>query len=125
SYAQFEEMEAFSRFSSRLDEAARQILERGRRVRETLKQRQYDPMTVSEQIAVLVAVTGGLFDGLAPEQVSEAESLVRSTMTLSLPDLCKRIEVGEDLDEQERERILAMIRPLMSSMQGDASHADP
>src|SRR5512137_2999127 len=44
SYAQFEEMEAFSRFSARLDESARRILERGRRVRETLKQRQYDPM---------------------------------------------------------------------------------
>jgi F-type H+-transporting ATPase subunit alpha len=125
SYAQFEEMEAFSRFSSRLDEAARRILERGRRVRETLKQRQYDPMPVSEQIAVLVAVTGGLFDGLLPEQVSDAESLVRSTMSLSLPDLCERIEAGEDLNEQGRERILAMIRPLMSSLQGNESHADP
>ncbi len=125
SYAQFEEMEAFSRFSSRLDEAARRILERGRRVRETLKQRQYDPMPVSEQIAVLVAVTGGLFDGLPPEQVSDAESQVRRTMTLSLPDLCERIEAGEDLNEQDRERILAIIRPLVSQLQGNESHADP
>jgi F-type H+-transporting ATPase subunit alpha len=125
SYAQFEEMEAFSRFSSRLDEAARRILERGRRVRETLKQRQYDPMPVSEQIAVLVAVTGGLFDELSPEQVSEAESQVRRTMTLSLPDLCERIEAGEDLNEQDRERILAVIRPLVSPLQGNESHADP
>jgi F-type H+-transporting ATPase subunit alpha len=125
SYAQFEEMEAFSRFSSRLDEAARRILERGRRVRETLKQRQYDPMPVSEQIAVLVAVTGGLFDGLPLEQVSEAESQVRRTMTLSLPELCERIEAGEDLNEQDRERILAAIRPLVFQVQGNESHADP
>ncbi|RQW90095.1 MAG: alternate F1F0 ATPase, F1 subunit alpha [Geobacter sp.] len=125
SYAQFEEMEAFSRFSSRLDEAARRILERGRRVRETLKQRQYDPMPVSEQIAVLVAVTGGLFDALMPEQVSEAESLVRSAMPSSLPDLCERIEAGDDLNEQDRDRILAMIRSLISSLQGNENHADP
>lgn len=112
SYAQFEEMEAFSRFSARLDESARSILERGRRVRETLKQRQYDPMRVSEQVAVLVAVTGGIFDGIPAEQVPEAEKRVRRTMTESLPELCLRIETGEELGEQERGKILEAILPL-------------
>lgn len=60
SYAQFEELEAFARFGTRLDEATRQTLERGRRVREVLKQHQYQPMPVAEQIAVLLAVTSGL-----------------------------------------------------------------
>lgn len=118
SYAQFEEMEAFSRFSSRLDEAARGILERGRRVRETLKQHQYDPMPVCEQVAVLVAVTNGIFDGLQPEQVAEAERKVREAMTNSLPDLCGRIEAGEELDECDRERILSLIRPPVTAFAG-------
>jgi len=125
SYSQFEEMEAFSRFSSRLDESARRVLERGRRVRETLKQRQCNPMPVPEQIAVLLAVTSGLFDGLLPEQVAETESQVRWKITNSLPDLCNRIEAGEVLSEQDREGILAAISLLVSSMPGSEYHADP
>lgn len=124
SYAQFEEMESFSRFSSRLDESTRRILERGRRVREILKQRQYDPMPVSEQIAVLLAVTGGVFDALQPEQVADAEKEVRLAMTRSLPDLCRRMESGEDLNDQDRERILALVRPLVARIPGNGSHAD-
>jgi F-type H+-transporting ATPase subunit alpha len=125
SYAQFEEMEAFSRFSSRLDESARRILERGRRVRETLKQRQYDPIPVGEQVAVLVAVTGGVFDDLPPERVVDAEKHVRRSMRESLPDLCRRIEEGRELAVSEREAILAAITPLPDSLresEGNAEH---
>jgi F-type H+-transporting ATPase subunit alpha len=124
SYAQFEEMEAFSRFSARLDESARHILERGRRVRETLKQRQYDPMPVSEQIAVLVAVTGGIFDDLPPDRVAEAEKHVRRAMTEVLPDLSLRIEAGQELDERDRERILAAILPFPETLGGNRDNAD-
>lgn len=124
SYAQFEEMEAFARFSARLDESARRILERGRRVRETLKQRQYDPMRVSEQVAVLVAVTGGIFDGLRTEQVADAEQLVRRTMAEALPELCVRIEAGEALNEQERGKILAALLPLPGQLQEKARNGD-
>lgn len=56
-YAQFEELEIFSRFSTRLDDETRHALARGRRVREVLKQAQYEPMPVFEQIVVLVTVT--------------------------------------------------------------------
>lgn len=111
SYAQFEEMEAFSRFSARLDESARRILERGRRVRETLKQPQYDPLPVSEQVAVLVAVTGGMFDDLPPELVADAEKHVRRVMRERLPDLCLRIESGQELEVTDREAIKAAILP--------------
>ncbi|MBW1834467.1 MAG: F0F1 ATP synthase subunit alpha, partial [Deltaproteobacteria bacterium] len=55
SYSQFEELETFSRFGTRLDEETRKTLDRGRRVREVLKQSQYEPMPVPEQAAVLVA----------------------------------------------------------------------
>jgi F-type H+-transporting ATPase subunit alpha len=124
SYAQFEEMEAFSRFSARLDESARRILERGRRVRETLKQRQYDPMPVGEQVAVLVAVTGGVFDGVQPDRVAEAEKYVRRAMKETLPDLCLAIEAGEKLDEKDREKILAAILPLPETLGGNDHNAD-
>ncbi|NEQ08175.1 MAG: alternate F1F0 ATPase, F1 subunit alpha [Moorea sp. SIO4E2] len=106
SYSQFEELEAFSRFGTRLDEATRQSLERGQRVREVLKQRQYEPIPVAEQIVVLLAVTQGLFDRLPLEEVSSAERSVRQAVVEQLPEVCRRIEVGEKLSEGDRQALL-------------------
>ncbi len=61
-YSQFEELETFARFGTRLDAATRRTIERGHRVREVLKQQQYQPLPVADQIAVLLAVTEGMFD---------------------------------------------------------------
>jgi len=106
SYSQFEELEAFSRFGTRLDEDTRRTLERGRRVREVLKQPQYKPLPVSEQIAVLVAVSKGAFDDLPPERIADAEKGIRSAVTNQLPELCERIERGEDLGDNDLEELL-------------------
>ena len=72
-YSQFQELEAFSRFGTRLDERTRKTLEHGYRVREVLKQAQFDPMPVAQQIGVLLAVTQGLFDDIPLERVATAE----------------------------------------------------
>lgn len=107
-YSQFEELEKFARFSSQLDEDSRQTLERGRRIRETLKQSQYEPLNVPEQIAALVAVTSGGFDRLRPEEIAEAQRSVRDAMSDELPDLCERIVSGEELADDEVGSIAAM-----------------
>lgn len=101
SYSQFEELEAFSRFGTRLDDDTRKTLERGRRVREVLKQPQYAPLSVSEQIAALVAVNRGVFDELDVKDLAEAERRVGKTVKEELSDLCDRIERGEELAEED------------------------
>ena len=101
SYSQFEELEAFSRFGTRLDDDTRKTLERGRRVREVLKQPQYAPLSVSEQIAALVAVNRGVFDELDVKEMAEAERRVGKTVKEELSDLCDRIERGEELAEED------------------------
>ena len=106
SYSQFEELETFSRFGTRLDEETRKTLDRGRRVREILKQPQYQPMSVPQQIAVLLAVTEGVFDQLSPDQIVWAEQVVRKAVTKELPDLCTRIQSGEKLNEMDRDAIV-------------------
>lgn len=106
SYSQFEELEAFSRFGTRLDEDTRRTLERGRRVREVLKQPQYKPLPVSEQIAVLVAVNKGAFDGLPLERIHDAEKTISSAVMAQVPELCERIERGEDLRDTDLEDLL-------------------
>lgn len=97
SYSQFEELETFARFGTQLDEDTRKTLERGRRVRQVLKQPQYSPIRVAEQIAVLVALNDGVFDSIPLDEIAETEKRIRGAVTAELADLCHRIERGEEI----------------------------
>ena len=110
SYSQFEELETFSRFATRLDDETRKRLERGRRVREILKQPQYQTMPVAEQIAVFVAVNKGVFDEFSLEQISHVERLIRKEVTAHLSHLCEQIEAGSQLKDEDQEAILSIAR---------------
>jgi len=101
SYSQFEELEAFSRFGTQLDEETRKQLQRGQRIREIFKQPQYSPLPVEEQTAVLVAANQGLFDEIPLEDVAEAATKVRAAVTDRLPEVCKRIRGGESLSDED------------------------
>ncbi|AGL03408.1 alternate F1F0 ATPase, F1 subunit alpha [Desulfoscipio gibsoniae] len=106
SYAQFEELEVFSRFSMRLDESTRKTLERGWRVREILKQPQYAPIPVPEQIAVLLAVTGGSFDELPLDRIGEAALALTRAVAEEMPALSRHIESGEKIRNEDRQALL-------------------
>jgi F-type H+-transporting ATPase subunit alpha len=107
-YAQFEELETFARFGTRLEESTRQTLERGRRVREVLKQNQYQPLSVAEQIAVLLSVTAGLFDDYPLEQMATGEQALCRAVTEQLPAVCQRMQSGEPLSPSDRAALLAV-----------------
>jgi F-type H+-transporting ATPase subunit alpha len=124
-YAQFEELETFSRFGTRLDEATRQTLERGRRVRESLKQRQFDPMPVPEQIAVLLAVSSGLFDSLDIEAIPAAEEAVRRAVRHGPETLLERIDAGASFEDADRDALLSLAQEALSPLTGEADHGNP
>jgi len=109
-YAQFEELESFARFGTRLDEDTRTKLERGRRVRQALRQPQYRPIPVDEQIAVLLAASRGAFDAIDPDEVRRAAGRVRALVTAQLPDICQRIREGVRLDDEELDEIERVAR---------------
>jgi F-type H+-transporting ATPase subunit alpha len=113
-YSQFEELENFARFGTRLDEATRQTIERGRRVREALKQPEYQPIPVAEQIAVLLAVTSGIFDELPLTAVNEASLTIRQAVTEKLQAVCQRIESGERLSDEDRQALLKLAKSVLS-----------
>lgn len=106
SYAQFEELETFARFSTRLDKETRATIERGRRVREVLKQNEHHPLRASEQMAVLSAVNAGLLDRVPLEQMADAEKQVQAHLLKALPDLCQRMETGDRLKDEDWQRVL-------------------
>ncbi len=115
SYAQFQELEEFARFGTRLDEETRQTLQRGRRVREVLKQPQYAPIPVAEQVAVLLATTEGCFDDLPVARVATAEWAVRTAVRDQLPDWCAAIAAGHPLNDTDRQAVLAAARAAVNS----------
>jgi F-type H+-transporting ATPase subunit alpha len=114
SYSQFEELESFSRFGTRLDESTKRILERGWRVREILKQGQYKPLRASEQIASLLSVTGGALDHVPIDKIREVEEHLLQTINEQLPELCGRIEEGKKLELADRDSIMNKIKPAIA-----------
>ncbi len=124
-YAQFEELEIFSRFSTRLDERTRSALERGQRVRAVLRQEQYAPMPAPEQVAVLLAVTSGALDDFALDRIPALETVIRGAVVEETPDICRRIAAGETLDEPSRDRLLRVIDQVLRRDRAGDSCVDP
>jgi F-type H+-transporting ATPase subunit alpha len=106
SYAQFLELEVFSRFATQLDEETRRTLERGRRVREILKQPAGVHMSPADQVFVLLAVTGGALDEVSMDELGAAQERVIRAAREELPLLAERIEAGERITPAERELFL-------------------
>jgi F-type H+/Na+-transporting ATPase subunit alpha len=116
SYSQFEELERFSRYGARLERERERQLERGRRVREVLKQSLYMPLPVEEQIAVLAAVVGGAFDDVP---VAEVDSITRGLATeivARMPELFEVVRHGERLTEEELEEVQEEARRLVGEL---------
>jgi F-type H+/Na+-transporting ATPase subunit alpha len=84
-FAQFEELEAFSRFGTRLDEHTRKVIQHGERIRACLKQPQFQAVGVLEQITLLQALTGGLLDGIPLEKIEAVEKAL-SAAVAALPE---------------------------------------
>ncbi|TNJ38202.1 alternate F1F0 ATPase, F1 subunit alpha [Chlorobaculum thiosulfatiphilum] len=106
-YAQFEELENFARFGTRLDEASRTIIEHGQRIRECFKQDEFDVLSLSEQMLVLLALTGGGFEQIALEKMREAMEQVRKAASELPEELVARILSSKALDEDDRSVMLA------------------
>ncbi len=100
-YAQFEELERFSRYGARLERERERQLERGRRVREVLKQQQYNPLTVEHQIAALAAVVGGAFDAVPAAEVTSLAAAIAGEVVAQMPQLFTRLRQGDRLTDDE------------------------
>lgn len=124
SFSQFEELEAFARFGTRLDKETRQTIEHGRRVRQILKQPQYYPIPVAEQITVLLAVTSHLLDEIPVDRIAEAESAIRGAVAEQLPDVSHRIQAGEKLSDHDRKTILTLSSQILEPFRSDPGAND-
>lgn len=117
-YSQFEELETFARFATRLDEATRATIERGRRVRAVLRQPEHHPIGAAEQVALLYAVNQGLFDHLRVERVPEADRAVRAAVRTALAPLAGRLEGGQRLEDADWGALARAARDAVAAPEG-------
>lgn len=107
--AQFDELQAFSQFASDLDQATQRQLARGERLRELLKQPQYSPLSLPEQVAVIYAGINGYLDDLAVDQVVDFTTQLRQYIKTSKQgfiDLIKEKKVlTEDAEAMLKEAL--------------------
>ncbi len=124
SYAQFEELETFARFGARLDEDTRKIIEHGRRIRACLKQPEFSPVSVPAQIAVLLALTAGLFDPVPLDRMTDAEQAVREAASGIPAGARDRMDAAEGLSEEDRETIIRISRESLVRFQSEEGSND-
>ncbi len=102
--AQYRELEAFSQFASDLDPATRRQLERGARLMEMLKQKQFEPLPVTKQVVSLHAGTSGALDSIATRDVRRFEADLHTYMDAQHKPLLEKItKVGDLSDEIKKE----------------------
>jgi F-type H+-transporting ATPase subunit alpha len=109
-YAQFEELETFARFGTQLDENTRKEVEHGKRIRECLKQGEGEPVEASAQITILLALTSGLFDSVALDQMKDAQAAIIETAGSIPADICARFEDQKPLSDTDKKTIIEMAR---------------
>lgn len=122
-YAQFEELESFARFGARLNEATRQVIEHGRRIRECFKQKEASPVSVVGQITTLLALNARCFDAISLERMREAEIVVMKVADTMPNETRVRIESGQVLSAETVEAIVARVREALVPLRASVSEA--
>jgi F-type H+-transporting ATPase subunit alpha len=100
--ASYRALAAFAQFGSDLDKATQQELTRGERLVEILKQPQYQPLTVEEQIAVIFAATSGGLDDFPAKRVQEFEKVFRRYMADTHPEVGEEIRTTKKLSDASK-----------------------
>jgi len=111
--AQYREMAAFAQFGSDLDEATRKQLERGKRITEILKQPQYEPVPVAEQVAIIYAVTTGLLDSVEPEKIHDVQKSILTSLRTTHKKVLDEIRTKKVLDEQLEKELEEAIKSVI------------
>jgi F-type H+-transporting ATPase subunit alpha len=103
--AQFRSLAAFAQFATDLDPVTRNQLERGLRLQEVLKQLQFQPVPLAEQVAVIWAGTNGHLDDVPVNEVGRFETELRQFLRASHPELLKTIEEEKALSDESTEAL--------------------
>src|SRR5690554_1584368 len=124
SFSQFEELEIFASFGTKLDDETKKILARGERIREVFNQPQFSPVDVVEQIGIFLALTEGLFDQVPLGRIRDAEKLVRDVVG-EFEEFRDHIKSTEKINEEIKSEFKGKVSLLLEEeLIGDANSAE-
>jgi F-type H+-transporting ATPase subunit alpha len=112
--SQYRELEAFSKFGSDLDPATQRQLRRGERLVEILKQDQYDPMPVEQQVTIIYVAVEGMLDDVPLDKIGEFEQELLERLTVSHEDVLDEIRETEKLSDDAKATIEEVANDLVS-----------
>jgi F-type H+-transporting ATPase subunit alpha len=115
--AQYRELAAFAQFSSDLDDTTKAQVERGKRLTELLKQPQFGPLPVDEQIALIYAGTNGLLDPLAPEKIAAFVVFAREELRATQAELLGQLTGADGLTEELEATLKAALEQLVAKFE--------
>jgi F-type H+-transporting ATPase subunit alpha len=116
--AAYRELAAFALMASDLDKATQQQLGRGQRMQEILKQPQYSPMVLPDQVTVMFAGTNGYADGIPVEKMAQWQADLLKFMDSSYPDVGKDIEEKKAITDSNRANLTKALDAFLHSWQG-------
>ncbi|MCY4523829.1 MAG: F0F1 ATP synthase subunit alpha [Halobacteriovoraceae bacterium] len=108
--AQYRELAAFAAFGSDLDESSQKLLNRGERLVELLKQSQYAPMEVHDQIISLFAATRGLLDSIPVDKIRQEEKGLLKMIHAQAPEVVEDLKKEQNISEKLAEKLEALIK---------------
>ncbi len=117
--AQYRELEAFAALGTELDKTSQSQLDRGIRMVEVLKQPQYQPMPVSEQVAIIFAGSKGLLDDIKPEKIRTFEKECLEYLRMSHAALLERIEKEKIITDEIEKELAEAINSFKSGFSGE------
>ncbi|TAJ16238.1 MAG: alternate F1F0 ATPase, F1 subunit alpha [Rugosibacter sp.] len=116
-YAQFEELETFSRFGARLDDDTKKTMEHGKRIRSYLQQPEFAPVSVPAQIAALLALIAKLFDTVPLDKMKLAEHAVQEAAAKVPTEVAARFDSADKLSDEDRKAIIDIAREALVPFQ--------
>jgi len=118
--AQYRELEAFAKFGSDLDASTQRQLKRGQRTVELMKQGEYQPLPVENQIALLKINNVGLLDELEVDQISEFESEFLESVNAKFDKKMRELALSGNLDDAFGDEIVALAKTIISQITSSA-----
>jgi F-type H+/Na+-transporting ATPase subunit alpha len=118
--AQYRDLEAFASLGSDLDQASQNQLDRGERTVEVLKQPQFQPVPVAEQVVIIWAVTNGKLDDVAVADVRQFESELREYIRTRHPDILEHLEGDGTLPDELADKLGSAVEDFTSSFDSGA-----
>jgi len=115
-YAQFLELEIFTRFGGMVDERTREIIEHGRRIRAVLTQPQFAPLSVAHQVTLLVAIDERLLDRLPLDKVSKLQAKLGPWLNQHAAEPMRRINASGELEPRTRAALVRAVAELVESL---------